>query len=123
MGKPGHCILPRHAASPQASRNFRLKTSLLLEQQIEKLLMRERALARFGTFAFSEPKLENILSEAARVCAECLNVPFAKICKYRQSENDLLVVAGHGWHSGVVDYAISVANETSPQGRAFSSGE
>jgi two-component sensor histidine kinase len=100
-----------------------MESPFLLEKQVERLLMREKALAQFGTFAFSESNLDNILSEAARVCAECLNVPFAKVCKYRNSENDLLVVAGYGWHSGVVDYAISVADETSPQGRAFSTGD
>jgi two-component sensor histidine kinase len=33
------------------------------------------------------------------------------------------VVAGHGWKAGVVGFAISVADETSPQGRAFTTGE
>jgi hypothetical protein len=37
--------------------------------------------------------------------------------------HDLRVVAGYGWNSGVVGYAISVADESSPQGRAFVTGE
>lgn len=94
-----------------------------LEQQIEKVLAQQRALADFGTFAFAEQDLGKILSEAARVCAECLGVPFSKICQYRKADHDLRVVAGHGWKSGVVGYAISVADESSPQGRAFSTGE
>jgi two-component sensor histidine kinase len=52
-----------------------------------------------------------------------LDVPFSKICRYRSTENDLLVVAGHGWKEGVVGYAISVANQTSPQGLAFETGK
>lgn len=91
--------------------------------KIERLLRREKALADFGTFAFHETKLQPILNQAARVCADCLGVPFSKICKFQPSENDLLVVAGHGWKAGVVGFAISVADETSPQGRAFTSGE
>jgi two-component sensor histidine kinase len=67
--------------------------------------------------------LQTVLNEAARVCAECLNVPFSKICKFQQEENDLRVVAGQGWRDGVVGFAISMANESSPQGRAFATGE
>jgi two-component sensor histidine kinase len=92
------------------------------DQKIAKLLRRERSLARFGTFAFREPELQPILEEAARVCAECLDVPFSKICRFQPSQNDLLVVAGYGWNAGVVGFAISVADETSPQGRAFTTG-
>jgi two-component sensor histidine kinase len=90
--------------------------------KIETLLRREKALADFGTFAFRETKLQSILNQAARVCADCLDVPFSKICKYQPTQNDLLVVAGHGWRQDVVGFAISVADETSPQGRAFTTG-
>jgi two-component sensor histidine kinase len=92
-------------------------------EQVEKLLRREKALATFGTFAFREPNLQAVLEEAARVCAECLAVPFSKICRYQAEQNDLLVVAGYGWKAGVVGFAISVADETSPQGRAFTTGK
>jgi signal transduction histidine kinase len=90
---------------------------------IEKLLRQQAALADFGSFAFRESDLEKILTEAARICAQSLGVPFAKICRYRAAENDLLVVAGCGWHAGVVGYVISEANESSTQGRAFTTGE
>ncbi len=89
---------------------------------IKKLFHREKALAEFGTFAFRETKLQKILDQAALVCANCLGVPFSKICQFRPSQNDLLVVAGHGWKADVVGFAISVADETSPQGRAFTTG-
>lgn len=80
-------------------------------------------MGEFGTFAFRETTLQAILNEAARVCAECLEISFTKICRYDAANNDLRVVAGHGWRRGVVGYAISVADETSPQGRAFTTGE
>ena len=89
---------------------------------IKKLFHREKALADFGTFAFRETELRKILNEAASVCADCLGVPFSKICQFRPSQNDLLVVAGHGWKADVVGFALSVADETSPQGRAFTTG-
>ena len=99
------------------------KPKLGSELIIEKLLRREKALGEFGTFAFRETALQAILNEAARVCSECLDVSFSKICRYDAEKNDLRVVAGHGWKRGVVGYAISVADETSPQGRAFTTGE
>jgi two-component sensor histidine kinase len=93
------------------------------EQKLEKLRMREEALIQFGTFAFSEQNLDRILSAAARICADCLEAPLSKVYEYRKLENDLRVVAGYGWRPGVVGYAISVADESSPQGRAFATGE
>ena len=81
------------------------------------------ALAAFGTFAFRRRDLFEILSEAARICAASLGVPFCKICRYRKQENDLLIVAGAGWHDGVIGLVVSQADESSPQGRAYVTGE
>src|SRR5271170_668264 len=93
------------------------------EQKLETLRKRALALAEFGTFAFSELNLNKILSEAARICADCLETSFSKICQYREQENDLRVVAGCGWKPGIVGYATSAADQTSPQGRAFATGQ
>ena len=89
---------------------------------VERLLRQQAALAMFGSYAFREPVLLNILDEAARVCAEGLDVPFCKVCRHREIENDLLIVAGHGWNPGVVGRVVSRADETSPQGRAYVTG-
>jgi two-component sensor histidine kinase len=91
--------------------------------QVRKLLRQQAAVANFGSFALRESDLLKILTEAARVCAECLGVPFSKVCRYRAEENDLLIEAGHGWHAGVVGNVVSRADETSPQGRAFVTGK
>jgi two-component sensor histidine kinase len=93
-----------------------------VDQQVAQLQRRAKALADFGTFAFREGDLQAILDKAACVCAACLDVPFSKICRFQPLQNDLLVVAGHGWNASVVGVAISVADETSPQGRAFITG-
>jgi signal transduction histidine kinase len=90
---------------------------------MDGLRRQQAALANFGTFAFHEPELGKILTEAARVCAECLHVPFAKICRYRDEQKDLLVVAGCGWKAGVIGNVISKADESSTQGRAFVTGK
>jgi len=93
-----------------------------LGDHVERLLRQQAALASFGSYAFREPVLLNILNEAVRVCAEGLGVPFCKICRYREAKNDLLIEAGCGWHAGVIGRVVSQADETSPQGRAFITG-
>jgi signal transduction histidine kinase len=90
--------------------------------QVQKLLRQQAAIARFGSFALRERNLMSILTEAARVCAEGLSVPFSKVCRYRAEENDLLIVAGFGWQDGVVGRVVSRADMSSPQGRAFTTG-
>ena len=89
------------------------------ERTVEKLLQQQAALADFGSFAFREPELSKVLTEAARLCAAFLNVPFCKVCRYRVLEKDLLVEAGWGWKPGVVGHVVSQADESSPQGRAY----
>ena len=91
--------------------------------EIKKLLSQQAALAVFGSFAFHESDLNKILNEAARICAECLGVSHSKICMHRPAQDDLLIVAGCGWNDGVIGQVVSDANELSPQGRAFVTGE
>jgi hypothetical protein len=87
--------------------------------QVRKLLRQEATVAHFGSFAFRKNDVLKVLTEAARVCAECLSVPYSKVCRYREKENDLLIEAGNGWHAGVIRNVVSRADLTSPQGRAF----
>ncbi|HVJ53755.1 MAG TPA: histidine kinase dimerization/phosphoacceptor domain -containing protein [Aliidongia sp.] len=91
--------------------------------RVRKLLHQQAAIAGFGSFALRQSDLLKVLTEAARVCADGLSVPFCKVCRYRAEENDLLIEAGYGWRTGVVGHVVSRADETSPQGRAFITGE
>jgi two-component sensor histidine kinase len=90
---------------------------------IRKLLHQQAAVAGFGSFALRQNDLMKVLTEAARVCADGLSVPFSKICRYRVAEDDLLIEAGYGWKSGIVGHIVSRADESSPQGRAFITGK
>jgi two-component sensor histidine kinase len=91
--------------------------------RIIKLLRQQAAIARFGSFALQQTDLMSVLTEAARVCADGLAVPYSKVCRYRPEHNDLLVEAGYGWKPGIVGYVTSRADLTTPQGRAFITGE
>jgi signal transduction histidine kinase len=106
-----HCAAPGHAPVTDAA------------AKRQKLLRQQAAIARFGGFALREPDLTKILTEAARVCADGLGVPFSQVWQYRSETNDLVVVAGHGWRDEVVGHAVSCADMRSPQGRAFTMGE
>ena len=48
---------------------------------VRRLVRRQAALAGFGSYAFRETDLQAILTEAARVCAEALGVPFCAVCQ------------------------------------------
>ena len=91
--------------------------------RVRKILNQQAAIAGFGSFALRQTDLQRVLTEAARVCAKGRDVPFCKVCRYREEENDLLIEAGHGWKAGVVGHVVSRADASSPQGRAFVTGE
>lgn len=90
---------------------------------IDKLRRQQSAIAHFGSFALHEKDLKKILNEAVRICAEGLGTRFAKICRYRPIENDLLIEVGYGWNPGLIGKILSRADTSSPQGRAFTTGE
>jgi two-component sensor histidine kinase/ActR/RegA family two-component response regulator len=114
----GFSILNGSSKSTAARDSANLESSGMM-----RLRRQQAALAGFGSFALGEGDLGKVLTEAARVCAEGLGVPFCKVCRYRSEENDLLVEAGVGWHQGVIGRVVSRADETSPQGRAFITGK
>jgi two-component sensor histidine kinase len=93
------------------------------DASIAKLLRQQAALASFGGFAFREPDILKVLTEAARICAESLETSFCKVCRYRPEENDLLVEAGVGWKAGVIGEVVSRVDESSPQGQSFVTAE
>ena len=93
------------------------------DHRLQKLQRQQAALAKFGCYAFRQPELEPVLTEAARLCAHGLGVPFSKVLTYRPAENDLIVAAGVGWKADVAGRSISKADKSSPAGRAFVTGK
>jgi two-component sensor histidine kinase len=93
------------------------------DEHIACLHRQQAALASFGSYAFREPVLNDILTEASRICAESFAVPFCKVCEYRAEHDDLLVIAGTGWHAGVIGRVVSKADNSTPQGRSFVTGQ
>jgi len=112
---PGRLQLPKTAGFPAISAND--------SGPIEALLRRQAALTKFGAYALGEPNFSRILQQAARVAAECMNVPFSKIYRYRMEASDLVVEARFGWSSGVAGHVVAVADKNAPQAKAFITGD
>lgn len=90
--------------------------------EFKKLLRQQAAVASFGSFDLSNKNLQKVLTEAAQVCADALSVNFCAVRQYRPDEDDLLIVAGYGWNTGVVGHVVSRADASFPQGRTFVTG-
>ena len=86
-------------------------------------LQQQRTVADFGLFALSTGPLQRLLDEATRVAAEGLQVQFAKVLRYRPDHDDLLVIAGVGWHAGVVGHSTLGSGLDSPAGFALHTGQ
>src|SRR3954466_7877693 len=95
-GSPRAPCFERHAAHEPANFVYRIVYAVATyfafwtmkppvrtqERGVARLLRQQASLAPFGSFAFREPMLLLVLNEAARICAECLGVPYSKICRY-----------------------------------------
>ncbi len=90
-----------------------------LSDLLQSSVRHQRVLSRFGAYALVETELEALLQKAAQCLAEGLELPRAKVLRYRAETNDLLVVAGVGWHDGVVGQAVMPNDPDTPPGRAL----
>jgi len=124
-------IVATGTASPPFPHGFQLLKPVIRPEprqpdsgplEVRRLLRQQAALAGFGSFALRQTDLKAVLDEASRACAKGLRVPFAKVCRYRTTENDLLIESGFGWKAGVIG-TTERADLTSPQGRAFVTGQ
>jgi len=87
------------------------------------VLRQQEALAALGALALRSTDLQQVLAEAARLCASGAGVPFCKILEHRSEHGDLIVRAGVGWREGVVGAAVAKADRSTPAGRAFVTGK
>ena len=102
---------------------MRVHAASFSRDELALRLHQQELVASFGLFALATPGgLQSILDEACRIAADGLNTQFAKALHYRQDTNDFLVVAGIGWHPGVVGHATLGAGLDSPAGYALHAG-
>ena len=74
------------------------------EEELNRRLAQQNAIARFGSFALDERDFQTILNGAVQVAAEVLNVPLTKILQFSDSADHLVLRAGIGWMDGLVGH-------------------
>ena len=84
---------------------------------------RNRILAEFGRDALQNIELQKLLDQAVLRVSQAIDVGRTKIMQYRPQTADLLVVAGVGWHPGVVGNRSLRTDIASPAGCAFQTGQ
>ncbi len=92
------------------------------EQELRLRLRQQEILAELGAAALRGGPPESLFQEATRLIALGLETMFCKVLEYRSSEDQLLVIAGVGWHDGVVGHARIGADLASPAGYALKTG-
>jgi two-component sensor histidine kinase len=83
----------------------------------------QEILAELGVTALQGASFDTLLVDTARLTAEGLRAEFCKVLEYIPADNELLVRAGVGWHSGVVGTARIGADLASPAGFALRTGK
>jgi len=94
--------------------------------QHDELIIRleqQEMVASFGVFALNSANLDLTLTEVCRVASMGLRTQFAKVLRFQSASDDLRVVAGIGWHPGVVGHATLDAGLGSPAGYAMHTGQ
>ena len=84
---------------------------------------RNRILAEFGRDALQNTELQKLLDQAVLRVSQAVEVGRAKIMRYMSQTADLLVVAGVGWHAGVVGNRRLGTDIASPAGCAFQTAQ
>src|SRR5215212_3687453 len=79
-------------------------------------------ISEFSRLALSGADLDALLGAAARLAAEGLDAPLAKVLQHKPDEGALLVRAGVGWRPGVVGHARLGTGMASPAGYALHTG-
>jgi two-component sensor histidine kinase len=86
-------------------------------------IRQQEILAELGVIALQGASFDTLLADTARLTAEGLRAEFCKVLEYIPADNELLVRAGVGWHSGVVGTARIGADLASPAGFALRTGK
>jgi two-component system CheB/CheR fusion protein len=80
----------------------------------------QAAVARLGLAAMTISNPEDLMHQAVRQVAYILDVDYVKVLKSLPEEESLIVIAGVGWHDGVVGKEIVPASQDSQAGYTLS---
>jgi GAF domain-containing protein len=77
----------------------------------------------FGQLALSEIELDTLFQSACERVATATGIQHVKILEPDRATEGLLIVAGVGWHPGVVGQVRLGIGMRSPPGHSFQTGE
>ena len=92
-------------------------------QELSHRLRQQQLTMEFGVFSLKTRNIDDLLQQAASVCANGLRSKLCKILEHFPGEGDFLVRSGVGWKPGVVGHARIGGDLASPAGYAFQTGE
>ncbi len=95
----------------------------MAEEENEIRARRQEALAALGQQALEREDARALFDTAVRTVRDNLNVSFSKILRLLPEEESLVVMAGVGWHEGLVGSATVTALETSQAGYTLARGK
>lgn len=72
------------------------------EHQLQRRLRQQKAIEELGSFAIGESSLQAVTDRAVRIAAEVLEVPLSEILQFEDQGQQLRLIAGVGWHEGLV---------------------
>jgi PAS domain S-box-containing protein len=93
------------------------------EELLAYRLRQQSVLAQFGRQALEASDVDQLVSEAVRLCSEGMRAAFCKLLEYLPERNRLLVRAGIGWRPGVVGHETLSNDADSPAGYVFQTGQ
>jgi len=90
--------------------------------ELDARLRQQQHVATLGDLALRGASLSDLLAEAARLAADGLGTPLAKVLEFLPAENALLLRAGVGWRDGTVGVVKFATDTASPAGYALRTG-
>jgi two-component sensor histidine kinase len=92
-------------------------------QELAHRLRQQQLTMEFGIFSLKTHNIDDLLQQAASVCANGLRSKLCKILEHFPGDGDFLVRSGVGWKPGVIGHARIGGDLASPAGYAFQTGE
>ncbi len=93
-----------------------LTENMEIQQCIEDHIHRQALIAKFGLETITEKKIDNLFKYATSLLAKILDVEFTKILEILPDKKSLKLLAGVGWHKGLVGNATVENNINSQAG-------
>jgi hypothetical protein len=96
-----------------------MNTDAPTAQQIARIRRYQEILTDFGRMAPDASDNARVLQLACVQASRGIGIGHTKVMRFRPEAGDLLIVAGVGWHPGVVGHIALGTDLASPPGRTF----